>query len=157
MPKDSFGGAYLVKHMDAPTRVAAYFEDLIERCNRSGQGRPTSLPAHDQYIFYVISTRCEMDINGFGSVFDQLLEESEISVLITALNELGCTTLSDAFSTAHDRLAEAGFFDDDEMMVCDLAMENGGFLDDIEETVRNSNLMWDLDNSLAKLLPEEAK
>ncbi len=143
--------------MDAPTRVAAYFEDLIERCNRSGQGRPTGLPARDQYIFYVISTRCEMDINGFESVFDQLLEEFEITILIDALKELGCTTLSKAFSTARDRLAGAGFFDDEERMVCDLATDDYGFLDDIEEAVRSSNLMWDLDTSLAELLPEEIK
>jgi hypothetical protein len=143
--------------MDAPTSVAAYFEELIERCNRSGQGRPTALPQNDQYIFYVISTRCEMDINGFESVFDQLLEESEISVLINAFNELGCTTLAEAFSTARSRLAGAGFFDDEEMMVIDLATDEGGFLDDIEETVRNSNLLWELDDSLAELLPDEAK
>ena len=143
--------------MDASTRVAAYFEDLIERCNSSGAGRPTSLPLYDQYIFYVISTRCEMDMGGFESVFDQLLEESEIAILIAALNKLGNTTLADAFSTARGRLADAGFFADEEMMVCDLATANGGFLDDIEETVRESNLMWDLDDSLATLLPEKAK
>ena len=143
--------------MDASTRVAAYFEDLIERCNRNGQGRRTSLPERDQYIFYVLSTRCEMDINGFESVFDQLLEQSEITILITALNELGCTTLANEFATARDRLADVGFFDDEEMMVCDLATDSGGFLDDIEESVRTCNLMWELDDSLAKLLPDEAK
>lgn len=143
--------------MDAPAKVAAYFEDLIERRNRSDKGRPTSLPLHDQYIFYVLSTRCGMDINGFESVFDQLLEESEIKILITALNELGCKTMADAFSAARHRLADAGFFDDEEMMVCDLATDNGGFLDDIEEKVRSSNLMWQLDDALAKLLPDEAK
>jgi hypothetical protein len=41
------------------------------------------------------------------------------------------------------------------MMVCDLATDNRRFLDDIEETVRKSNLMWDLDDSLATLLPEK--
>ncbi len=142
--------------MDAPTRVAAYFEDLIERCNRNGQGRSTSLPENDQYIFYVLSTRCEMDINGFESVFDQLLDQSEINILITALNELGCTTLANEFSTARDRLADAGFFDDEEIMVSDLATDSGGFLDDIEERIRNCNLMWEIDDSLAKLLPDEA-
>ncbi|MGN6547261.1 MAG: hypothetical protein ACTHK7_19570 [Aureliella sp.] len=98
-----------------------------------------------------------MDINGFDSVFDQLLEESEVNILITALNELGCTTLADSFSIARDRLAGVGFFSDEEMMVCDLATDEGGFLDDIEAAVRNDNLMWQLDESLAKLLPAEAK
>lgn len=143
--------------MDASTRVAAYFDDLVERCNRSATKRPTNLPLYDQYIYYVLSTRCEMDINGFDSVFDQLLEESEVNILITALNELGCTTLADSFSIARDRLAGVGFFSDEEMMVCDLATDEGGFLDDIEAAVRNDNLMWQLDESLAKLLPAEAK
>lgn len=98
-----------------------------------------------------------MDMGGFESVFDQLMEESEIEILIAALNELGCTTMADAVSVARDRLAAAGFFVDEEMMVCDLATDNGGFLDDIEEKVRNSNLIWGLDESLAKLLPEKVK
>ena len=143
--------------MDAPTRVAAYFVDLIERCNRSSTGRPTSLPQNDQYIFYVLAVRCEIDMSGFESVFDQLLDETEINILITALNVIGCVTLADSFLIARDRLAAAGFFDEEEMMVSDLATGNLGFLDDIEDSIGNSNLFWQLDESLAKLLPYAAK
>ena len=87
------------------------------------------------------------------TLFDQLLDENEIRVLIAALSEMGCKELADSFSIARKRLADVGFFNDEKLMVCELGTENGGFLDDIEKNIRNDDSMWQLDESLVKLLP----
>jgi hypothetical protein len=143
--------------MDASREVAKYFDSLIERCNRDPSGRPKNLPKHDQIIFYVISTRCEMDMNGFESVFDQMLDEDELVLLIGALQELEVPELAQSFEKAHARLRAAGFFDDDSMMVSDLDNGGEGFLEDIEEEIRNHDPLWLLDDRLAELIPKDAK
>ncbi|HUG70603.1 MAG TPA: hypothetical protein VMM76_22835 [Pirellulaceae bacterium] len=143
--------------MDASQQVAEYFEALIERCNRDPSARPTNLPKNDQIVYYVISTRCEMDINGFDSVFDQLLTEPELQFLIDSLNELGALRLADLFHRAHSRLQHAGFFDDESTLVEDLDQGDTEFLHDIEEEIRNNDSLWELDDRLAELIPNAAK
>ncbi|QDU93905.1 DMP19 family protein [Lignipirellula cremea] len=143
--------------MDVSQQLARYYDSLIERCNRDPSARPNNLPKHDQIIYYVISTRCEMDMNGFDSVFDQLLTENELRLLVDALNELGAGTLAESFNQAHSRLRDAGFFGDDSMMVSDLDNDDFGFLDDIEDDIRKNDSLWDLDDRLAELIPTNAK
>jgi hypothetical protein len=143
--------------MDASQKLAEYFDSVIERCNRDPSGRPINLPKHDQIIYYVISTRCEMDMNGFDSVFDQLLTENELCLLIEALNELGAPQLAGSFDQARARLRNAGFFAEDSLMVSDLDQDETGFLDDIEDDIRNNDSLWDLDERLAALIPTNAK
>src|SRR5690606_16730214 len=124
--------------MDASQQLAKYYDSLIERCNRDPSARPNNLPKHDQIIYYAISTRCEMDMNGFDSVFDQLLTENEIRLLVDALNELGAARLAESFNQAYSRLRDAGFFGDDAMMVSDLNNNESGFLDEIEDDIRKN-------------------
>ena len=143
--------------MDASQQLAQYFELLIERCNLDPSARPYNLPRHDQIIFYVISTRCEMDMNGFDSIFDQLLTEHELRLLIDALHELGADELAESFRQAHARLEDAGFFADDSMTVSDLDNDKSGFLDDIEADIREHDSLWDLDERLVELIPTNPK
>lgn len=140
--------------MEPSQQVAEYFHDLIERCNRDPSGRPTNLSKNDQVIYYIISTRCEMDMSGFDSVFDQLLTEPELRFLIDSLNELGASDLADSFNRAYSRLQHARFFDSESTMVSDLDQGDTGFLDDIEEEIRNNDSLWNLDDRLAELIPK---
>ncbi|MCA8993294.1 MAG: hypothetical protein KDA88_14995 [Planctomycetaceae bacterium] len=96
-------------------------------------------------------------MNGFDSVFDQLLTENELLFLIDALNELGAAQLASSFDEAHTRLRSAGFFDNDSMMVSDLGLGETGFLDDIERDIRKNDSLWDLDASLVGLIPTDAR
>jgi hypothetical protein len=98
-----------------------------------------------------------MDMNGFDSVFDQLLTENELCLLIEALNELGAPQLAGSFDQARARLRNAGFFAEDSLMVSDLDQDETGFLDDIEDDIRNNDSLWDLDERLAALIPTNAK
>lgn len=143
--------------MDASQKLAEYFDTVVERCNGDPSGRPIHLPKHDQIIYYVISTRCEMDMNGFDSVFDQLLTENELCLLINALNQLGAPQLAGSFDQARLRLRNAGFFDSDSTTVSDLGEDDIGFLDDIERDIRNNDSLWGLDERLAELIPMNAK
>jgi len=135
--------------------VANHFQFIIERSRRDASGRPINMAKHDQVIYYVISTRCEMDINGFEAVFDQLLTETELLFLIQSLHDLGVPNLENAFERAHSRLQAAGFFEDG-IMVCDLENtedSKAGFLNDIEEEIRQDDALWKLDDVLLRLIP----
>lgn len=143
--------------MDASQQLAEYFESVNEQCNRDPSGRPTNLPEHDRIIYYVISTRCEIDMNGFNSVFDQLLTESELCFLIDALEQLGVPQMAGWFDRARFRLRRAGFFDNDSMRVSDLDKDESGLLDDIEEEIRNNDSLWGLDECLVDLIPKNNK
>ncbi len=142
--------------MDASIAVAEYFNAVIAQCNRNPSGRPHNLPWHDQIIYYVVSTRCEMDMNGFDSVFDQLLTENELGLLVEALNDLRLPQLAASFDDARSRLRNAGFFDDDSIMVSDLENDEIEFLADIEEVIRSNDSLWNLDDRLAALIDAKA-
>ena len=140
--------------MDAAEAVANHFDSIVERCNRDPSGRPKHLPKNDQIIYYVISARCEMDINGFESVFDQLLTQDELSFLIDSLNEIGAPSLAQSFAMAQSRLAAAGFFGDDSVMVGDLVSDDEDeFLADIESEIRKNDMLWSIDERLIELIP----
>ena len=143
--------------MDASARLANYYEKLIERCNQNPSARPDNLPKRDRIIYYVISTRCEIDINGFDAVFDQLLSENELTFLIETLNELEATELAGLFESALKRLKAAGFFDEEGMCVSELDPSPSiGFLDDIEALILENDELWELDEKLAELIPTQA-
>ena len=101
--------------MDPIEYIAARFEKIIAAANETG-GRPDSLPDYDRAIFYLLSIRCEIDMNGFDSVFDQLLTEPELLFSIGVLERLGFNTLADAFRQAHSILRDNGFYGDDSKM-----------------------------------------
>ena len=143
--------------MDASRLVAEYFETLVERCSPGPTARRARLPKNDRVIFYVVSTRCEIDINGFNSVFDQLLTEAELLFLIDALNNLGASKPASLFEQAHSRLRNAGFYDDDGAMVSNFDHNGAGLLGDVEEAIQADDSLWELDEYLARLIPGDAK
>jgi hypothetical protein len=82
--------------MDAFDYIAARFNKIISDVNETG-GRPDLLPEYDRAIFHLLSIRCEIDINGFDSVFDQLLTEDELLFSVGVLERLEFNTLATAF------------------------------------------------------------
>lgn len=141
--------------MDASELIADYYATVVQRCDSSG--RPNALPHHDRVIYYIVSTRCEMDMNGFESVFDQFLTEEELLFLIQSLRELGAMKLAESFTRAHARLNSAGFFNGEPMMIGELdeGESGAGFLDDIEAELREQEELWDLDARLVALIPAD--
>ena len=134
----------------ADERIAVYFEQLIKRDYQT--------PPQDRLIYLVVSVRCQMDMGGFNSAFDQLLrDEPTQQFFLDGLRKLDEPTLVDAFVRAHSRLKTAGSFDDPDLSVFDLEDENDederGFLADIASEIRER--LWDLDEKLCGLLPQK--
>lgn len=135
--------------MQPDERIAAYFEQLIQRDYKA--------PPTDYLIYLVVSVRCQMDMGGIGSAFDQLLrDESTLIFFLNGLRQLDELALVTAFSHAHARLKTAGYFDNPDLEVFDLEEEDDEdmFLQDIAEEIREHNRLWELDEKLCGLLPE---
>lgn len=143
--------------MDPIDYIAARFEKIIADVSETG-GRPDSLPDYDRAIFHLLSIRCEIDINGFDSVFDQLLTQDELLFSIGVLERLEFNTLAAAFRQAHAILRDKGFYGERSRMVHEYKLPDGsGILDTIEQTVADDGGLWMLDDKLIELIPEEAK
>jgi len=140
---------------DPSTIVAERFDRIVADMAAKGLGRPDGLAENDRTIYYIVSTRCEMDTGGFNSVFDQLLTESELVYLVDCLNRMDATSLADGFARAHEALRTVRFFDDngdDDNMVSDFDRADGtGLLDAIESEIRACDRLWLLDDPLAVL------
>lgn len=143
--------------MHAAEKVADYFTLLVERCNRESTCL-ASFAKCDRTIFYIVATRCEIDINGFASVFHQLLSAEEVEFLINSLRELGAGQLAELFERALGRLKEAGFYENEGGSIEDFrSHEFDLFLESIEQELLVNNDLWDLDDRLATLIPGEVR
>lgn len=143
--------------MDAVDYMAARFNKIISEVNQAG-GRPNMLPEYDRAIFHLLSIRCEIDVNGFDSVFDQLLTENELLFSVGVLELLEFNTLAAAFRRAHSILREKGFYDQCSRTVDEYNLPDGsGILATIEQTVADDGGLWMLDGKLIEMIPEEAK
>lgn len=135
--------------MDADGRIATYFEQLIQHDYKTSPS--------DYLIFLIVSVRCQMDMGGINSAFDQLLrDESTLIFFLDGLRLLDEPSLVVAFSHAHARLKAAGYFANPDLEVFDLEDEDNEdmFLQDIAEEIRAGNRLWQLDEKLCGLLPE---
>jgi hypothetical protein len=135
--------------MEAAEFIADRYEQIIRMCDR--MGRPTGLPKADQVIYYVISVRCEIDMEGFFSVFEQLLTEPELVAFITMLRELEEPELAGAFSEALDAVRACGYSCGDGYLI-DEDSELERRLEPIRRRLRATNQLWVLDEKLVALL-----
>jgi hypothetical protein len=125
--------------------VSNYFATLVDEVNSHSGGRANNLLEHDQIIFYVISTRCEIDMSGFKSVFEQLLTESEILVLIDGLKKLDAVDLAELFYKAYTRLKDINYFDSRDWI-------GEKFLEDVEQELSKNDGLWEIDPQMAALI-----
>lgn len=59
--------------MDCGTIIAERYNYIIE--NKASSNNTNELRFIDKSIFYIVSLRCEIDINGNASIFEQLFDE----------------------------------------------------------------------------------
>jgi hypothetical protein len=131
-------------------RVSDRFNALIIRLKAAD---PRSLPPEDRTIFYIVATRCEIDIGGFASVFDQLLDEDEVRFLIEALEGMAENSLAGDFRAALDLLLQAGFYEDPATVCYDLDDEAQDRLKGIGKRIQAGQRLWDLDEALERFVP----
>lgn len=130
--------------MDATDRIVEEFNRLVALgCDGVAQR-----PAAEQIVFYVVATRCEIDINGFVSVYEQLLDRTKLAILVDGLNQIGETELAGEFHRGFTLLDEVGFY---EHMNWNRVSES--VKADIEAIgERVGDRLWALDPKLAALL-----
>jgi hypothetical protein len=105
----------------------------------------------EQVLWYVVATRCEKDINGIATVFDQLLGEGELLFLIDALAKLQEPELARAFQQAHEALGRAGFYKRSGAMCHEFGAQLSRELSAVDFALDSEGRMWELDEKLARL------
>ena len=93
--------------MDATNRIIEEYDRLVA-LGRDGVALQSE---SDRIVFYVVSTRCEIDINGFASVFEQELNPRELGMLIDGLNRIGEPGLAREFHHGFILLKRDGFYE----------------------------------------------
>jgi hypothetical protein len=132
--------------MDATDRIVNEFNRLVEIGREGVAARPFA----EQVVYYVVATRCEIDIDGFASVYEQNLNPAEISILVDGLNRMGESEIAAEFRRGFELLNRIGFFDH---MNWNLVSDSiKAEIDAIGERI--GDRLWGLDEKLAALLDE---
>ena len=134
---------------DPSQRIADHFDELVRK---TPGGPPWS--HGDEVVWHVVSTRCEIDMNGFASVFEQCLDRNDVAFLITAFEELEEPDLARAFAAAQSLLFDAGF-DAMRMNCADLPADVQERLSAIGASIVKGNRLWGIDGKLVRLLDRE--
>lgn len=133
-------------------KVADEFDKIITKCDSNG--RPSGLSYFERVIYYVVSVRCEMDMNGFASVFEQLLTKEEFEFLIDALNDISEVNLANSFLEAKYLLEEINFYNDEENHIDNYSLEIVARFEEIEKDIRRNGQLWKLDSKLLQIKSE---
>jgi hypothetical protein len=134
--------------MDAIHRIIEEFDRLVALGGDAVAARPLA----ERVIYYVVATRCEIDINGFVSVYEQLLTPAELEMLISGLQRIGEAELAAEFRRGFQLLESDGFYGHMSWKKVAPAVKAeikavGG---------RVGARLWDLDDKLASLLGDDA-
>lgn len=130
--------------MDATDRIIEAFNRLVA----VGRDGVAARPANEQIIYYVVATRCEIDISGFSSVYEQDLNPTQISILVDGLNRIGENDLADVFNRGFQLLKLDGFYEHMDWNKVSNAVKSE--IDLIGLLV--GDRLWALDRKLALLL-----
>lgn len=130
--------------MDATDRIAEEFDRLVIM----GRDGVAQRPVSERIVYYVVATRCLIDIDGFASVYEQDLNPTEIATLIGGLSQIGETELADAFSRGFELLKHDGFYKH-----MNWNMVSDPVKSEIEMIgTRVGDRLWSLDDKLSTLL-----
>jgi hypothetical protein len=130
--------------MDATDRIAETYDRLVAL----GPGGIATRSVAERIVFYVVATRCFIDIDGFASVYEQDLNQGEIAILVEGLNRIGEDELAEEFGRGFELLKRDGFY---EHMNWDKVSDSvRAEIEAIGEKV--GDRLWALDEKMATLL-----
>lgn len=132
--------------MCATDRIA----DEFDRLNALSPSRLAKRPLAEQVVRHVVATRCEIDMGGFASVYEQLLAPAEFDVLITGLERIREKRLAIQFRRGVALLEAEGFYGHRDWKKVSAKVRKQ--IDAIGERV--GSRLWDLDGKLEKLLDD---
>jgi hypothetical protein len=134
--------------MNASDRIVEEFNRLVA----IGQDRIPDQPHAERVVYFVVATRCEIDMEGFASVFEQAFKPSELRILVEGLHSLGEKYLADEFARGFELLRLEGFYDH-----MNWNRVSAGAKQQIAQIgERIGDRLWGLDEKLAALLDAEA-
>ena len=134
--------------MDATDRIVEEFDRLVAL----GRDGVAARPPAERIVYYVVATRCEIDIDGFASVYEQDLNPAELEVLIKGLQRVGEPDLAAEFRRGFELLQSDGFYA--HMNWNKVASRVKADIDAIGDRV--GPRLWELDEKLAALLDNDA-
>jgi hypothetical protein len=134
--------------MDAADRIVEEFDRLVALGRQGVATRPLA----ERIVYYVVATRCEIEIVGLASVYEQALNAAEIDVLVDGLQRIGEAELAAEFRRGFELLDSDGFYA--HMNWNKVAPGVKADIGEIGERV--GPRLWDLDEKLAALLDDEA-
>ncbi|MBI5918191.1 MAG: hypothetical protein HY849_02290 [Nitrosomonadales bacterium] len=135
--------------MNSPTEVARRFEDILKRCGTTG--RPDDLPHAERVIYYIIAVRCEIDMNGFDSVLDQLLSEDELNFVCASLEELNEGSLAESWRKIESLLRSVAHKPSGSAPVSMLPKDVRQELEVLARAACANDRLWQLDEKLGAL------
>ena len=124
---------------------------IVEEFDRRvGLGRHgvASRPLAERVVYYVVATRCFIDIDGFASVYEQDLGREELALLVDGLNKIEESELAEEFRRGFEMLDAHGF--DAHRNWNNVAESIKAEIDEIGKRI--GDRLWDLDTKLAALL-----
>jgi hypothetical protein len=134
--------------MDATDRIVEEFDRLVAL----GRDGVATRSLAERIVYYVVATRCEIDIDGFASVYEQDLNPAELEVLINGLRGIGEGELAAEFRRGFEALESDGFYA--HLNWNKVSPDVKAEIDAIGERV--GPRLWELDEKLAALLNDDA-
>lgn len=129
--------------MDASERIAQIFDRLVQLGRNASE-----FTSSERIVYLVVATRCEIDINGFASVYEQHLVPEEIEILIDGLDQINERSLGDEFRRGYDVLKSDGFYEHMNWnLVSDTVKSEIAMIG-----ARIGDRLWDVDEKLSSLL-----
>ena len=132
--------------MNASNRIAVEFERLVAL----GRNGVALRPMEERIVYYVVATRCEIDFDGFASVYEQDLSATELEILVEGLDRIGESALATEFRRGYELLKAEGF--SNHMNWNKVLSSVKSKIDAIGERV--GDRLWELDDKLAGLLDQ---
>ena len=128
-------------------QIAEIYEQLVARRNA---GKAASFSSAEATIDRIVSTRTEMDMGGFASVFEQLLSRPELIQLIADLRDLSLQDSATRFTASLVLLDAVGFFDADGQPAGRITDDTYSELERIGDTISDSDALWQIDDELLR-------
>jgi hypothetical protein len=132
--------------MDATDRIVDEFNRLVSL----GRNGVSSRPFAERAVYYIVATRCEIDIDGFESVYEQDLSPAELAILVKGLDQIGENELASEFRRGYELLNADGFYEHLNWNRISPSVRR----EIVAIGERVGDRMWELDDKLALLLDD---
>jgi hypothetical protein len=138
--------------IDYSTIIAERFEYILVDPDYKDKSLAT-MGFVDNAIYWIVGVRCESDINGPESVFEQLFcDNVEVENFISVLLKLNEKELANQFKLVADVLNNNAFWTETRKDITSLPANQAKIVVDILNGISDSQKLWELDDKLGKLL-----